>query len=301
MTVARTVSIIIPVRNGAGTISDTLAALRSQVGTPSNTEVIVVDNGSTDDTTQIVRRFDVTLLSERKPGPSAARNRGLTYATGDIIACVDADTIPSRRWLGEMVAGFDDPAVMLVGGRTVCFPLDTPAEQYVAQSGLYDTERAISRNPFPFVPSLNMAVRCCAALDVGGWAEDLVTGEDVDFSYRVLIKHPNSIAYRPNAVLFHRARSSDESLRRQAWAYGQGVAVLYHRYPTVARWNAAKAIHVITRLGLLAAWQVVTAAAHRMSCAPASVAQFARYKALWMWWFWRGFFRRFYERDPAAA
>src|SRR5207244_5260834 len=118
----------------------------------------------------------------------------------------------------------------------------TPAERYVAASGLIDAERAVHREPFPFAPSMNMAVRRDAALAVGGWAADMPTGEDVDFSFRVLRHHGNGISYRPGAVLFHRNRPTAERLRRQAWTYGEGAADLYLRYPEVVRWDVAKTL-----------------------------------------------------------
>jgi GT2 family glycosyltransferase len=159
-----------------------------------------------------------------------------------VIAHLDADTLPSRRWLAEIVTPFEDPQVIIVAGRTVCYPQDTAAGRYVAASGLYETERAINREPFPFAPSLNMAVRRSAALAVGGWAADMMTGEDVDFSHRVLRAFPSRIAYQPKAVLFHNTRASAEELRRQAWTYGEGAADIYLRYPEVVRWDLPKTL-----------------------------------------------------------
>ena len=168
MTGAPSVSVIIPVLNGAATIGDTLAALQTQTGAPAGVQTLVVDNGSTDATAQIVRRFDVTLLEEAKRGPGAARNRGLRAAAGAVIAHLDADTIPARRWLTEIIAPFGDADVQLVGGRTLAFRPETAAERYVARAALFDAEATIARAVLPFVPSLNMAVRRDAALAIGG-------------------------------------------------------------------------------------------------------------------------------------
>ena len=92
------VSVVIPVLNGGETIGDTLAGLMQQVRCPRETEIIVVDNGSKDQTRAVVEKFPITLLTEPKRGPSAARNRGLYTAQGDIVAHLDADTMPTRRW-----------------------------------------------------------------------------------------------------------------------------------------------------------------------------------------------------------
>ena len=76
------ISIIIPVYNGATSIADTLTALLAQTGMREMMEVLVVDNNSTDNTAEIVKRFPVTLLHEARPGPSPARNAGLAAAKG---------------------------------------------------------------------------------------------------------------------------------------------------------------------------------------------------------------------------
>jgi glycosyltransferase involved in cell wall biosynthesis len=285
------VSVVVPVLNGAASIGPLLDALGQQAGVPTPTEFIVVDNGSTDGTRDIVRRrFGVTLLEEAVRGPAAARNRGLRHATGTVVAHLDADTLPSRRWLHELVAPFADPEVVIAAGRTICYPQDTPARRYVAAAGLYDTERAISREPFPFVPSLNMAVRRSAAEAVGGWAVDMMTSEDVDFSHRVLQAFPSRIAYQPGAVLLHNTRATAEELRRQAWTYGEGVAHLYLRYPDVLRWDLSKTLVLAGRLGARAAMPMVLAVGRLARRASPQDVEFARCHRLWTWWFWRGFF-----------
>ena len=181
---APSVSVVIPALDSADTVGDTLRALDRQSGA-SALEVIVVDNGSSDGTADVARAFGATVLEEPTPGPSAARNRGLRHARGDIVAHVDADTVPTRQWLEAIVSPFADPGVLLVAGRNISYPPSTAAERYVAASGLIESERAVHRPKFPFSPSMNMAVRRDAALDIGGWSEDLRTGEDVDFSFRL--------------------------------------------------------------------------------------------------------------------
>jgi glycosyltransferase involved in cell wall biosynthesis len=291
------VSVVVPVLNGAASIGSLLDALGQQAVPPPDCEIIVVDNGSTDGTPDIVRRFGVTLLEEGVRGPAAARNRGLRHATGEVVAHLDADTQPSRRWLAELVAPFAAPQVVLTAGRTVCYPQDTAAGRYVAASGLYETERAINREPFPFAPSLNMAIRRAAAEAVGGWATDMMTGEDVDFSHRVLRAFPSRIVYRPGAVLFHRTRATAEELRRQAWTYGEGAAHLYLRYPEVVRWDLPKTLVLGGRLILRSAMPTILAAGHAIGRASAKDVEFARYHRLWTWWFWRGFFSMYRHRE----
>jgi GT2 family glycosyltransferase len=207
------------------------------------------------------------------------------------VVCLDADTVPSRRWLAELLSAFTDPAVMIAAGQTLPFPPKTGAERYVATIGLFDAERLVRRDPFPFAPSLNMAVRRDAAQALGGWAEELVNGEDGDFSHRLLQRSDptKALAYRPDAVLFHHNRATDEALRRQAYTYGEGVASLYLRYPEVVSWDVTKTARVV---GLLA-WRGVLPAALALGHVVGRVAddrlEFTRYHRLWTWSFYRGF------------
>jgi O-antigen biosynthesis protein len=297
------VSVVIPAYNASSTIGDMLNGLVRQADPPSSLEIIVVDNGSTDATADIVRRFaGVTLLREDKRGPSAARNHGLRDASGDIVAHLDADTLPTRTWLRNLVSPFADPQVVLAAGRTLIFHPATAVERYIAGAGLYETDRAISRLPFPFVPSLNMAVRRSAALAVGGWAEELMTAEDVDFSHRVLKAFPSDIAYATNAILFHRVRSTPQELTTLARTYGQGVAQMYRRYSDEVRWDAIKTAKVRSRLVGRAIITAALRAGQAMHLASLRQVEFSECHLLWSRNFAQGFFDEYYGgQRPAAA
>jgi len=294
--VSASVSVIVPVLNGSRTIGGTLRCLVTQSPKPENLEIIVVDNGSTDNTVEIVKRFDVALLHEEKQSPGAARNRGLRAAKGEIVVHLDADTMPTRNWLAEMLKPFSESAVMVVGGKTLPFLPKTPAERYVAASGLYDPENHIRREIFPFVPSLNLAVRRDAALAIGGWSEELKTAEDVDFCHRLLRTFPQRrMAYQPSAVLFHRNRRTDGEMKEQARTYGQGAAEIYRRYPEVARWDLAKSVH----LARIMVARLVMPLLLKIRFASAEEVEFAKYRKFWTYWFWRGFFSVYFTARPA--
>jgi glycosyltransferase involved in cell wall biosynthesis len=296
------VSVVIPAYNAAATIGDTLNALIRQSDPPAIREIIVVDNGSTDATPNIANRFpDITLLQETKRGPSAARNLGLRAATGEVIAHLDADTLPTRAWLKGLVEPFADDSVVLAAGQTLIFHPETPVERYIAAAGLYETDRAISRLPFPFVPSLNMAVRRSAALAVGGWEEELFTAEDVDFSHRVLKAYPSNIAYARRAVLFHRVRSTQPELERLAQTYGQGVARMYLRYHDEVRWDAIKTAKVRGRLTLRALLTSFLRLARAMNLVTNSQVEFSHCHYVWSRNFAQGFFDEYYGVRQAVA
>jgi len=293
------VSVVVPVLDGEATIGEMLAALQAQSLPRAAFEVIVVDNGSRDGTREIVSRFGVRLLEEARQGPSAARNRGLGAAAAEIVAHLDADTLPSRTWLAELVAPFADPGVVLVGGRTLSFRPETSAERYIEACGHYAPGSNVLRTEFPFVPSLNMAVRRALALEIGGFAESLRTAEDVDFSYRLLRHTGASITYQPRAVLFHRNRRDDAGLRRQAWSYGYGAAQMYRRYPEELRWDLAKSLRLAQVLLARTAMPVVGRLQHALGLTSSDAVEFADYHRLWTWSWWAGFLAG-YRRERRA-
>lgn len=285
------VSVVMPVLNGAATIGDTLHALVSQSPVARDMEIIVVDNGSTDATLEIVARFpQVVCMREARRGPAAARNTGLRSARHEIILHCDADTLPTRRWVAELAALFNDSDLHLAAGKTLNFPPVTPAERYLATAQLYEAEFNINRPVLPFAASMNMAVRRESALAVGGWNEAMITSEDVEFSTRLLALYPSRIGYAPGAVLFHRNRSTDAALRKQAWTYGEGVADTYRRYPSVIPWGVQQYLHLVWNLTgrtLAPAW---FRARELVGLSTGTDVERAHYHRMWAWWFWGGFF-----------
>lgn len=285
-----TVSVIIPVLNGADTIGDTLTALVHQAGTPADPEIIVVDNGSTDGTLDVVRQFDVTWLTECKRGPSAARNRGLNHARGEVAAFLDADTVPTRRWLNEITSPFADSNVLLVGGQLRDYISRTPPERFMSQMGAFQFEYRIFREGFPHVSSSNMAVRRSAALAIQGWDETFLTAEDFDFTLR-LVRHFRCPVIRPpGAILMNRHRRTDDGLRQQAWSYGEGLAKIHLRYPEIGRMDTARRFKLNVTLGVRRMKAVLGPIGARVGWTTSADAEFARYHWLWSRWFWRGFF-----------
>lgn len=122
----QTVSVIIPVLNAEKKLQKVLEALSVQTYPNESVAVIVVDNGSEDKTVQIAKQFDVNILTEKKPGPYAARNKGLKEAEGKILALLDAGTVPEPQWIEEGVKCINENNADLVGGNII-FDLGTHA------------------------------------------------------------------------------------------------------------------------------------------------------------------------------
>jgi len=115
-----TVGVIIPARNRADLLHNSLEALTRQVRAPD--EVIVVDNGSTDNTKQVVEqylaRLPIRYLYEPIPGAGQARNLGIRNATSEVLAFTDDDCVPDKDWLHFIELSFlRDPAIGMVAGK----------------------------------------------------------------------------------------------------------------------------------------------------------------------------------------
>ncbi len=98
----KTISVIIPVYNEEKTIAGCLSSLQRQ--SLKAREIIVIDDGSTDQTREVIRKFPVTLLSQTHLGPGAARNKGAREARGDILVFVDADMTFAPDFLEKLTA-----------------------------------------------------------------------------------------------------------------------------------------------------------------------------------------------------
>jgi glycosyltransferase involved in cell wall biosynthesis len=108
------VSIIIPAHNEEDSLAETLRHVLAL--DHSDFEVIVVDNASSDRTSEIARRFPILLVHEKIKGLLHARECGRRHAKGEIIANIDADCLPDPDWLSKGLPHFNDPQVVSVSG-----------------------------------------------------------------------------------------------------------------------------------------------------------------------------------------
>lgn len=109
-------TVIVPVYNEGGNVRGLVESLITQ-DYPGNVDVLIVDNGSTDETKAILESLDINYLTEREPGSYAARNRGIEEAEGDIVAFTDGDCRPRPGWLREAVGCLRRQEAHLVAGR----------------------------------------------------------------------------------------------------------------------------------------------------------------------------------------
>ena len=110
------VSIVIPAYNAASTIGQTIEACRNQDYPSDKIEIIVVDDGSKDNTKEAALRFGIKYISQKKTGPASARNSGWRNSKGGAICFTDADCIPEPDWVSKLVRHYGVSAIGAVAG-----------------------------------------------------------------------------------------------------------------------------------------------------------------------------------------
>jgi cellulose synthase/poly-beta-1,6-N-acetylglucosamine synthase-like glycosyltransferase len=219
-----TVSVIVPVRDGESTIAGCLDAILAAGYPADRREVLVVDNGSTDDTAALITARPVTYLHEPRPGVSNARNRGIAESTGDILAFVDADCLVEPQWLTELVRPFEDPEVGAVAGDLQHVPPSTPAERQAAR--LLGNWQRFAFNSDPAYPiTANAAYRREVIDRIGPFDPHMTRAQDVELGLRFQERSGRRLAYAEQATARHRNRSTQLGFFRQqlGWAYGAGL------------------------------------------------------------------------------
>jgi len=219
------ISVVVPVFNAERYLERCIQALLSQAYSKDSYEVIVVDNGSTDASLAIAEQYpQIKLLLETERGPYAARNRGISEASGTVIAFTDPDCIPSEDWLQNIVAAMVEPTVWVVLGRRCLPPLSLALSMLEAYENAKDEYVLHSQiETLYYGYTNNMAVRKELLNELGPFL-NRSRGADTIFVRRVVDTYSSGIVrYCPNAVVTHLELSSIAVYYRKVFLYG------YHR------------------------------------------------------------------------
>ncbi len=224
------ISVIVPVRNGMPWLEEQLRALAEQ-RCNEPWEIVIADNGSTDDSRLVVQEWAndshaIRLVdaSEAK-GAGATRNAGAGAAQGEVLAFCDADDVVQPGWLTAHASALADADVS--GGVVDFWSLNglTPPSP-----AAYAPPPATSQFGFlPAAMSCNLAIRRRAFEDIGGFAEDLMTGEDTDLCWRLQLAGQRYVL-SVDAVVARRERRGFGPVFSRFTAYGRCGPVLYRRY-----------------------------------------------------------------------
>lgn len=226
-------SVIIPSCNSAGTIGDLLEALAGQKWAEP-WEIIVADNGSSDQTLAILASYQNRLPhlkiidASGKRGAGYARNRGADVAQSDYLAFCDADDVVGCGWvaaMGQALSQYD-----FVAGRLDPHKLNEP---WVKKIRLCPQQHGLQQYDYPpFLPhaaSCNLGVKAAIHHAVGGYDENLFKLQDTDYCWRIQLAGAE-LHFAPDALVHYRLRSSIYDTLRQAKQWGEYNVVLYKKY-----------------------------------------------------------------------
>jgi glycosyltransferase involved in cell wall biosynthesis len=232
------VSVVVPVYNGADTLKDCLQSLAKQNAPRDAFEIIVVDDGSSDRSSDVASDFDVRVLRQPNAGAAAARNTGMLAARAEWVAFTDADCVASRGWLKALLrtSASAPEDVNCIAGKTIGFNSVTPAARFVDLFGSLDAERHLSHPRYPFAPSGNVAYRRSSLTAVGGYDPRYRSYEACDLHQRLAPLGGRSL-YDPAALVFHRHRATWPQYWRQQRAYGEGLAYFMRNRAGEIRWS----------------------------------------------------------------
>jgi cellulose synthase/poly-beta-1,6-N-acetylglucosamine synthase-like glycosyltransferase len=235
------ISVIIPVFNAAPTIGLLLNGLLHQNLFPD--EIIVVDNGSFDNTIQIIQDFKnlhpamkkLSLLAEATKGPAPCRNKGISAATGDILVFTDGDCVPPSNWIMNISEKFkQDPSIFAIAGQILGFNPENVYEKFASIYTLRGADEEKVVRKFTLVeggfPTANFSLRREVIEKVGGFNNDFLYAEDYELCARI-INANFPIHYLPSCLTFHKHRSSLKTMIRQSYVYGYGHGYLIKTLP----------------------------------------------------------------------
>jgi poly-beta-1,6 N-acetyl-D-glucosamine synthase len=230
------VSVIVPCYNEAAVLENCVASILSTFY--ADVEVIVVEDGSTDNTFDIaVRLADsdprVRAIHKANAGKASALNTGIAHAHGEIIITMDADTAFRPNTISYLVGPFADPSVGAVGGNV----------KVANKTGLLPRQQALEytmglnlqRRAFAALGCMQVisgaigAFRRSALIDIGGFSEDTIV-EDMDVTV-ALVAAGYRVEFDSRAIAYTEAPSSisDWSLQRYRWTFGGFQVLSKHR------------------------------------------------------------------------
>lgn len=224
------ISVIICVYNGESRIEDAVGSLRN-LNYP-NYEVLVVDDGSTDETLNLLKKFDfIRVIESPHKGLSAARNSGASAARGEILSYIDDDCQADRDYLYWLAKAYSENDWGACGGPNIPPLAEGEDEAVVACAPGAPSHVMLGDVEAEHIPGCHLSVRKSVFEDVGGFSEQYwVAGDDVDFCWR-LREAGYRIGFHGASFVWHRRRTSWLRYLKQQWGYGKAEAILMRDHP----------------------------------------------------------------------
>lgn len=224
------VSVVVASYNGGRTLPACLESLR-HLNYPDY-EVILVDDGSTDDTPEIAVRFpEVRTVRQENKGLSVARNVGIASARGEIVAFTDSDCRADEDWLHYLIGDMLRDNFSGMGGHNFLPPDDSPVAAVVMASPGGPAHVLLTDREAEHVPGCNMAFYKHVLDEIGGFDPIFrKAGDDVDVCWR-LLESGYRIGFSHAGFVWHYRRSTVKAYLRQQNGYGEAEAMLARKHP----------------------------------------------------------------------
>jgi len=230
-------SVIIPTFNRSEEIQELLSSLTKQSLPKNEFEILIADDGSTDDTETVIKSFiknselNIRFLKQDHKGPGEARNLGMENAQGEYLIFVDSDCIADIDWLLNCKKGIQDIKPAGFGGPDKVLPNFLPVQKaidysmtsFITTGGIRGHSKKKISKYYP--RSFNMGVRADVVDKIGGMGK-LRHGQDIEFSHRV-ISTGKPVIKIPDAIVFHKRRIGIKKFFKQVFNWGVARINLY--------------------------------------------------------------------------
>ncbi len=243
------VSVIVCSYNGARTLASCLDSL-GKLNYPAY-EIILVDDGSTDDTAYVAAQFpQVRYIHQSNHGLSHARNTGAAAAKGEVLAYTDSDCMADVDWLYYLIGTLVTGDYTGVGGPNITPPAQNWIQACVAAAPGGPSHVLLTDTIAEHIPGCNMAFYRWAFESMGGFDPEYhKAGDDVDFCWRIQ-QAGWVIAFSPAAIVWHYRRFTLRAFLKQQDGYGEAESLLRFKHliffgPTgTAKWRGRFALTI---------------------------------------------------------
>jgi GT2 family glycosyltransferase len=226
------ISVAVCTRNRASRLERCLGSMMT-MNRDVEWQLVVVDNGSCDDTKAVIeraaQRLPVTYVWEGKRGLSHARNRAIAASRYSLIAFTDDDCLLAQDWLIAVVSSFSsDPALAVLGGRVDPAGDGDPS----VGSRMHDHSERVStaKQMIELMSGCNMSFRREVFDIVGPFDAAIGAAEDIDFMYRAL-RQDLKLAYSPDIVVYHaHGRKTATEIESVSRNYVRGRGAFYWKF-----------------------------------------------------------------------
>lgn len=228
------ISIVIPTYNSEKTIFKTIEACLNQSCLNNKIEVIVIDDGSTDNTQEKVQRFPVKYIYQKNTGPASARNKGWLAAQGEIICFTDSDCIPNKDWIQKLVEKFTSNDIGAVAGS-----YDIANKKNLLANCIHqEIKKRHKEMPeeIHVFGSYNVAIRRKVLEKTNGFNEQYryASNEDNDLSYKIL-KSGYKISFAKDALVAHYHPEKLYKYLKSQYQHGYWRMKLYQEHPDMMK------------------------------------------------------------------